>query len=99
MRTTKKSTPANDSVNRSYIKAVSTKQIRAVVKFLPILESIKPEDLERAVKSQELATDSLEVGRYEYHQPSTNSCRLAMKTGLYNGHSTGQLGLKRGPRT
>ena len=67
MRKTKNSTPANDSVNRSYVKAVSTEQIRAVVKFLPILESIKPEDLERAVKSPELATDSLEVGRYEYH--------------------------------
>jgi hypothetical protein len=67
MRKTKNSTPANDSVNRSYVKAVSTEQICAVVKFLPILESIKPEDLERAVKSPELATDSLEVGRYEYH--------------------------------
>jgi Family of unknown function (DUF6508) len=37
------------------------------VKFLPIFESIKPEDLERAVESPELATDKREVGRYEYH--------------------------------
>jgi hypothetical protein len=67
VRKIKKPTPANDSVNHSYVKAVSTEQIHALVKFLPILESIKPEDLERAVKSQEPATDSLEIGRYEYH--------------------------------
>jgi len=47
MRTIKKPTPANDSVNPSSIKAVSAEQIRAVIKFLPILESINPEDLAR----------------------------------------------------
>jgi Family of unknown function (DUF6508) len=50
-----------------YTAVVSTEQIHALVKFLPIFESIKPEDLERAVKSQETTTDSLEIGRYEYH--------------------------------
>ena len=67
MRRIKKPTPANDSVNLPWVKPFSIEQIPAVTKFLPILESIKPEDLERAVKSQELAADSLEVGRYEYH--------------------------------
>jgi hypothetical protein len=66
MRTIKKSTPTDDSVNRSYVKAVSTEQNREVVKFLPIFESIKPEDFERVVKSPELAEDGLEVGRFEY---------------------------------
>jgi uncharacterized protein DUF6508 len=67
MRKTKKPTPTDDSVNLPWVKPVSIEQIPAVIKFLPILESINPEDLERAVKSPELAEDSLEVGRFEYH--------------------------------
>ena len=53
MCTIKKPKPANDSVNRSYVKAVSVEQIGAVVRFSPIFDSIKPEDLERVVKSPE----------------------------------------------
>jgi hypothetical protein len=44
MRTIKKSTFTDDSVIPS-IKAVSGEQIRVVIKFLPILESINPEAL------------------------------------------------------
>ena len=67
MRTIKKSTPADDSVNPSWMKPFSIEQIPAVTKFLPIFESINPEALERAVKPQELVAYSFEVGRYEYH--------------------------------
>jgi hypothetical protein len=67
MRTIKQSTPTNDSVNPSSIKPVSAEQIRAVNKFLPILESIRPEDLARLVKPPALEEDSLVIGHLEYH--------------------------------
>ena len=67
MRTIKQSTPANDSVNPLSIKAVSTEQIRAVIRFLPVLESINPENLARVVKPPALAEDRLVIGHLEYH--------------------------------
>jgi hypothetical protein len=50
MRTIKKSTPANDPVNLSPIKTVSAEQMQVVIKFLPVLENINPEDLGRVTK-------------------------------------------------
>ncbi len=35
----------NDLVNSSYVTPVSIEQIRAIVKFLPIFENLKPKDL------------------------------------------------------
>jgi len=47
MRTIKKSTPANDSVNLTPIKAVSAEQMKAVIKFLPIFRNIDSNDFAR----------------------------------------------------
>jgi hypothetical protein len=67
MCTIKKSTPADDSVSPSWVKPFCIEQIPAVTKFLPILESIRPEDLARIVKPPALEEDSLVVGHLEYH--------------------------------
>jgi Family of unknown function (DUF6508) len=53
MRKIKKPTPTDDSVSPSWVKPFSIEQIPAVTKFLPILESIRPEDLARIVKPPE----------------------------------------------
>jgi hypothetical protein len=50
MRPVKASKAPNDSVNPACIKPVSTQQIQALIKFLPIFEDIKPEDLACVVK-------------------------------------------------
>jgi ADP-ribosyl-[dinitrogen reductase] hydrolase len=55
-------------VNPSWVKPFSRESIRAVVKFLPILESIGPEDLARIVKPPALKEDGFVVGHLEYHQ-------------------------------
>ena len=67
MRSVNSSTATVDSVKRSTIKPVSAEQIQAVIKFLPILESIRPEDLARMVNPPALEEDSLIVGHLEYH--------------------------------
>lgn len=67
MRTAKKSTPTDDSVNPPWVKPFSIERIGTVIKFLPILEGINPEDLERMVKPPVQKEDNLEIGRFEYH--------------------------------
>jgi hypothetical protein len=82
MRKTKKPTPANDSLNPPWVKPFSIEQIGAVIKFLPILESINPEDLERIVKPPALAQDKFVVGRPEYHPAVYEFMRACYDHGL-----------------
>lgn len=81
MRTIKKSTPTDDSVNPSWIKP-SIEQILAVTKFLSIMESINPEDLARVVKPPAFAEDSLVVGHLEYHPAVYEFIRACYDHGL-----------------
>ena len=85
MRTIKKSTPANDPVNNPPIMIVSAEQIRAVIKFLPILESIHPEDLARVVKPPEFAEDPLVIGHLQYHPVVYEFMRACYDNGFVQG--------------
>jgi ADP-ribosyl-[dinitrogen reductase] hydrolase len=67
MRSVNRSTATDDSVKQPTIKPVSAEQIRALIKFLPILESINPEDLAWVVKPPAPAKDRLVIGQLEYH--------------------------------
>lgn len=82
MRSTKKSKLTDDSMNPSWAKPLSKEGIRAVVKFLPILESIRPEDLARIVKPQALEQDSLVLGHLEYHPAVYEFMRACYDNGL-----------------
>jgi hypothetical protein len=68
MRTIKKPTPANDSVNPPSIKAVSAEQIRAVIKYLPVFENINPDDFAHIVPHPDSTEDCHVVGHLEYHR-------------------------------
>ena len=50
MREARSTKPAADSVSLSCINPVSAEQIRAVAKFLPIFENIKPDDFSHSVR-------------------------------------------------
>jgi len=67
MHSADKSKSADDSVNLDWVKPFSRERIRVVVKFLPILESIRPDELARVVKSPEDEGDSCVAGHLEYH--------------------------------
>lgn len=67
MRETRKSKPAGNSVDSSSIKLVSTEQIRAVIKFLPIFESIKPNAFSHPVRLPGNEDVCYGIGHVEFH--------------------------------
>jgi hypothetical protein len=65
---------AGDSVDSSSINPVSTEQIRAVARFLPIFETIKPEDFSHSVQlNNEVGYG---IGHVEFH-PAVREFRQA----------------------
>lgn len=67
MREARKSRSADNSVNPSGIRPVSQEQIRAVIKFLPIFESIKPEDFSHSVLLPGQEDACYGIGQVEFH--------------------------------
>jgi hypothetical protein len=72
MREARNSRPAEDSVNPSCMKPVSAEQIRAVAKFLPIFENIKPDDFSHSVRLPGQEDVCYGVGFVEFH-PAVNA--------------------------
>jgi len=67
MHTTRKSKSADDSEIPSSIKPVSTEQIRAVTKFLPILEKINSNDFSHSVRLPGNEDVCYGIGHVEFH--------------------------------
>jgi Family of unknown function (DUF6508) len=67
MREARKSKATDDSVDSPSIKPLSTEQIQAVAKFLPIFETIKPDDFSHSVRLPGQEDICYGVGFVEFH--------------------------------
>jgi hypothetical protein len=63
----KGSRSASDSVSTSYVTPVSVQQIRAVTKFLPILEKINSNDFSHSVRLPGNEDVCYGIGHVEFH--------------------------------